>query len=182
MFGGETAGEPVFANVQTGSRGRSPHRLFADKMQHDVAGVTLRAVFPQINPLPRSQRELSGADGKVQIHRRQCRADVRGHVVVAFRRVDKQRVAVRHEPLEKRLQIAAHIRVGIFLDEQRSRRVLQMNREQTVVEFILREPFFHLARELVKPASARGNRQLLEKLAQHFEIILQGYAPDFPAD
>jgi hypothetical protein len=84
----------------------------------------MRAMFPQINSLPRSEREPSGAQRNTQIHRRQRGADVRGHVVIAFRRVDEQRIAVRHEPFEKCLKIAPHVRVGIFLDEQRSGRVL----------------------------------------------------------
>ena len=46
----------------------------------------------------------------LKIHRRQRGADVRGHIVVAFRRVDEKRIAVRHEPFEKRVQIAPHVR------------------------------------------------------------------------
>ena len=38
-------------------------RLFADEMQRDAARVVVDTVFPQINPLPRSERELSSANG-----------------------------------------------------------------------------------------------------------------------
>ncbi len=63
--------------------------LFADEMQRDAARMRAHAVFPQINPLPCSERRASGADGQAQIHRCQRGADVRGHVIVALRRMDK---------------------------------------------------------------------------------------------
>ena len=58
-------------------------------------------MFPQIKSLPRSERELSIANWDAQVDRRKRGADVRGHIIVAFRRVDEQRVAIRHEPFEK---------------------------------------------------------------------------------
>lgn len=75
--------------------------LFADEVQRDATRMSARAVLPQINSLPRSERELSGANGNRKVYGRQRGADVRGHIVVAFRRVDEQRVAVRHKPFEE---------------------------------------------------------------------------------
>ena len=103
--------------------------------------------------------------GMTQIHRRQRRAHVRRHVVVAFRGVDEERVAVGHEPLEKRLQIAPHIRIGVFLDEQRSRSMPQMQCQQAVLELVFVHPFFDLAREFIKPAPARRNGQFVKSSA-----------------
>ena len=114
------------------------------------------AVFPQINPLPRSQREPPVANRNGKIHRRQRRADVRGHVVIAFGGMAEQRVAVRREPREKSVQIAAHVGIGVFLDQQRGGRVAQMQREQAVAKFVFRHPLFHFAGEFAQPAPARG--------------------------
>lgn len=52
-----------------------------------------------------------------KIHRRERRADVRGHIVIAFRRVDKKRITIANEPAEKGVEIAAHIGIGVFLDQ-----------------------------------------------------------------
>jgi hypothetical protein len=78
--------------------------LFADEMQRDAAGVTAQAMLPQINSLPRSKREPAIVNRNTQVHRCERGADVRGHVIAAFRRVDEKRVAVRHKPFEKRFQ------------------------------------------------------------------------------
>ena len=92
---------------------------------------------------------------------------MRGHIVVTLRHVDEQWIAVRHEPFEERLQIAAHVRVGVFLNQQRGRRVPQEQCQQAVLEFILFHPLLHFARELAKSAPARGDRQLVKGLTQH---------------
>ena len=77
-----------------------------------------RAVFPEINPLPRSEREPAALYRNGKVHRRQRRADMRRHVIIALGGVDEQRISIPHQPRKKSVQIAAHIRVGIFLDQQ----------------------------------------------------------------
>ena len=72
--------------------------LFTDEMQRNTARVWMCAVFPQINPLPCPKHGLPGMHRQAQVHRCQRAADVRGHVVVAFRRVAEQCIAIRHEP------------------------------------------------------------------------------------
>ena len=87
-------------------------------MHHHAACVRLISVFPKIDSLPGSQSEGPADDRDAQVHRGQCGADVRRHVIVALGCVSKQRVPIGHEPREKTLQIAAHFRVGIFLNQQ----------------------------------------------------------------
>ena len=138
---------------------RQPHTgLFADEMQGDAARVSANAVFPHINPLPGAEREPPAAHGNAQVHRRQRRANVRGHVVIAFERMHKKRIAVGDKPFKKRLQIAPHVRVGVFLNQQRGRSMLQMNRQQAVLELVLIHPLFNFARELAKPTTAGWDR------------------------
>jgi len=73
-------------------------------MDRHLPPVGMRTVLPEINPLPRAQRHPAAPDRQAQIHRRQRGAHVRGHVVIPLRRVDEQPVAIRREPLEKRLK------------------------------------------------------------------------------
>ena len=124
-------------------------------------------MFPQINALPRAQREASAAQRQAQIHRRQRGADMRGHVIRALAGVGKQRIAVRHETLEKAFEIPAHVRVGVLLDEQRSRGVPQVQRHEAMLEPILGKPGFDLGGEVIKPAPARGECQFVESLVEH---------------
>ena len=79
---------------------------FADEMERHAAGMRMRTMFPQINPLPGAQRELAGADGDGKVHGRECGADVRGHVVVALGGVDEEAIAIRHESREKGVEVA----------------------------------------------------------------------------
>ena len=81
--------------------------------------------------------------------------------------MDKQRVAVGYEALEKAFEIGAHVRVGVLLDEQRSRRVPQVQRDQAVLETTLSDPSRDLIGEVIKPATARGERQFMESLVEH---------------
>jgi hypothetical protein len=136
------------AGCKHGLRSRPPRRSFADEVQRHAAGVRVRAMFPEINSLPRPQRELTGAHGQRKIHGRQRGANVRGHVVLALGGVNEQRIAIRHEPREKGVEVAAHVGIGIFLDEQRSGGVAQMQGEESVAKFIFRKPLFHGAGEL----------------------------------
>ena len=88
--------------------------LFADEMRCNAPFVWRVAVFPQVNPLPGPQDEAALDKRDREIHHGQSASDMRGHVVVAFGGVDKQRITVRNKPREKALQIATHIRVSIL--------------------------------------------------------------------
>ena len=77
---------------------------------------------------------LPGANRNGQRRLRQRRLDVRGHVVGAFGAMNEEGIAVRHEPLEKRDEIALHVGIGVFLDQKRCRGVAAEN---------MREPGFN---------------------------------------
>ena len=134
-------------------------------MQRHSPRVRMRAVLPQINSLPRSEREFAGVDGNGKIHGGQRGADVRGHVVIALGGVAEKRIAIAHEPRKKRVKVAAHIGVGVFLDEQRGGGVPQMQREQAVAEFIFGNPFLHGGSEFNQSAIARRDDKFVKLLA-----------------
>ena len=69
-------------------------------MRHHAAAMRVRAVFPQINSLPRAEREFAVRNRNGHVHGRERGADVRGHVVVAFGGVIEDCIAIGHEPRE----------------------------------------------------------------------------------
>jgi hypothetical protein len=99
-----------------------------------MRGLTM---FPQVNALPRAERQPPAAQRQAEVHGRECGADVRWHVVRAFEGMSEQRIAVGHEALEKAFEIGAHVRVGVLLNEQRGRRVPQVQRDQTILKTTL---------------------------------------------
>lgn len=133
--GGSTGGVDGVNGPVDGGAG-----LFPDEVERDAAGVRVRPVFPEINPLPCPQRQLSAMQRDGEVHRGQRGPDMRGHVVVPLGGVHKQRVAVWHESLKKSVEITTHVGVGIFLDEQRSGGVSQMQGHEAVAEFVLTKP------------------------------------------
>ena len=56
--------------------------------------------------------------------------DVGGHIVGAFEGVCQERQVFRHDLVEDTLKINAHRRVGIFIDRQTGRGVLDEERQQ----------------------------------------------------
>ena len=136
-------------------------------MRGDFARVPHLAVFPEVNALPGSERELAVVERDAEVHAGERGADVRGHVVVAFGGVDEECIAIGNEPREERLEIAPHVRVGVLLNEQRSGSVAQMQREQTVLKIIFGEPRRDFIGELVKTTATGGQREFVECLAQH---------------
>jgi hypothetical protein len=124
-------------------------------------------MFPEVNTLPRAQRETSGLQRNAEVHRRQRCADVRGHIVITFRSVNEKRVAITDEPREKTLEVAPHIRIGIFLDQQRSGRVPQMQRDKAVFEMVLEHPIGNRIREFVQSPPVSGDGDFVKRLPKH---------------
>jgi hypothetical protein len=121
-------------------------------------------VFPQVNALPRSERQLARSERNAQIHRRQCRPHVGRHVIFAFSGVAEQGIAIRSQPRKKTLQIAAHFRIGVLLDQERRGSVLQMQRDQSILQLRFLQEFENLFGEVVKASSPRGDLDLVDDL------------------
>src|SRR5215207_4160157 len=83
-------------------------KLFTNEVYNYPAPMRMRAVLPKINPLPGAESKLSTRNGNRDIHRRQRRPDVRGHIILAFSRVFENRITVRDEPCKKAFEIAPH--------------------------------------------------------------------------
>src|SRR6266568_3929989 len=63
---------------------RKRQHSFANEMQDEPAAVARCSVFPQVNALPGTERELTSRDGDCEIDRREGSADVGRHIVLAF--------------------------------------------------------------------------------------------------
>jgi len=75
-------------------------------------------MLPDVNALPGAKCHAAFADGHGEVDGGEGSADVSGHVVVAFGRVDEHAVAVRDETGEEGFEVAADVGVGIFLNEK----------------------------------------------------------------
>src|SRR5690242_8758126 len=139
--------------------------LLSDEVQRQPPGMRMRAVFPQVNPLPCAERQPAAVNRNGKIHRRQRRADVRRHVVLALGGVNKQRVTIRNQPREKGIQIAPHIRIGVFLDQKRGRSMAQMQRDQAVAELVGGNPPLNVPGKFRQTTSVGGDDEFMKRLA-----------------
>ena len=134
--------------------------------------VRMAAVFPNVDPLPGSQREGATRHRDAQVHGGQCGAHVRGHVVLTFASVSEQRITVRRQACKKLFKVAAHFGIGVFLNQQRRRGVPDLQSQQTVFEPGLTNPRGDFASELVETAAAAGDLKFMYGLA-HRQLLNQ---------
>ena len=85
------------------------------------------------------------------------RADVRGHIVRTFQGMAISLARLRHKPLEEIAQIERHVRIGIFLNSERARGVLNENGQQSVCDRLFGKPIFDRARKNIEAFAARQN-------------------------
>jgi len=76
---------------------------FTKCVNNDASCMRAEAVFPNINPLPRSQRQPALINGNGKIYRGKRRANVRRHIIITFCSMSEQWIPIRYEPLEKSL-------------------------------------------------------------------------------
>src|SRR5262245_20674498 len=93
------------------------------------------AMLPTIYALPGAKREPATSKWDDQIHGGQSGADVRRHIVLTFLDVLKERLAIRHKPRKEAFEVAPHFRVGVLLNEQRSRGVLEVESDRSFLHF-----------------------------------------------
>jgi hypothetical protein len=129
-----------------------------------VGGVT---VLVQINALPGAQGQATGAKGDAEIHSSQGRADVGGHVIVAFGRVTEEGVTIGGEAREEAFEVILNRRIRVFLDEQGGGGVLKVKGGQTGLEMSRREEGLDLIGDFVEGPTLCGNLEFAKVLFQH---------------
>jgi hypothetical protein len=114
--------------------GRNAFRSATQQMQRHFAAMRARAVFPEIDALPRAEREAATGQRNRQLHGGQRRSDMRGHIVRPFIAMPVQRIAIDDQPREESIEIAANIGVGVLLNHQARGRVANEQRQQTFLD------------------------------------------------
>jgi hypothetical protein len=70
-------------------------------------------------------------------------------------------VTIRDQPIEKHFKVAPHIRVRVFLNQQRGRSMQDLQGGKTGVKLFFSDPGLDPVGELVKSATSRRDPQLV---------------------
>lgn len=89
-----------------------------------------------------------------------------GHVVGSFVGVSEQSVAIRYHSGQKRFQVATHLWVGVFAEEQRGARVVTEQVAEPDLNSALQDDRCDLGREVIGAATVRwhGHASLSDHL------------------
>src|SRR5262249_31782351 len=139
---------------------------FADDVDDNRASMRPRSVLPEIDALPGSKAQTSVINGHAQVYRGHGGANVRWHVIVALDRVNEEGIAIWNEPREETLEVPAHVRVGVLLDDKRGGRVLQVKRAEAGADAGGPHAAGHFARDVVEPAPIGFDGEPIEQLLQ----------------
>ena len=117
-----------------------------NEVKRDYAGMRGTAVFPKVDALPGPQGQPAIRDGMERLTAVSAVRTCAGMSSSPSAVCTNSGIAVRHEPGEESLQVPAHVRIGILLDQERGGGVAQMKGQQTVLAAVLRKPRRHLVR------------------------------------
>jgi hypothetical protein len=135
-------------------------------VQHHAPALRMRSMLEQINPLPRSQRHPPPDHWDREVRLRQRRANVRRHVVWTFGGMTVAVVILRRKPFEEIGEIQHHIWIGVLLNYQRRRGVLEEYRHQTSLGSRRGYPLGHLASKRIQALPACPNFEPPSMLTQ----------------
>src|SRR5687768_13479332 len=90
-------------------------------VEHDLPPMRPGAVLEEVKPLPGSQQGRSAADRYSERGLRQRGLDVRRHVVWPLGGMHDPVHALRNELAEEGVEVGPHVRIGVLLDQQRTR-------------------------------------------------------------
>jgi len=91
-------------------------------------------MLPQVYALPGAEPQDAMNDGNGQAGRCQYRSDMGRHVVRTFVGMAIYGVSVGDQALKKSTQIDLDVRIGIFLNDERSRCVVDENMSEPSIE------------------------------------------------
>ena len=92
---------------------------------------------------------------------------MRGHIVGAFQGVAITRVVLRRDALKKIRQIQTNVRIGILLNDQGSRSVLNKNGEKPGSRALRGHPRRNFPRERIQTLAACADFELMRAMC-HF--------------
>jgi len=121
------------------SRGLQPTRLplqqlFTNDCDPNLASMWCATMFEEKNSLPRSELHFPSDDRDSFARSRQNHANVRRHVIAAFRAVREVIGIFRHNLIEELLQVPSRSRIGIFHEDYAATGVPNKNRDRPVAQ------------------------------------------------
>jgi hypothetical protein len=143
-------------------------------MQGHLASVWPESVFPQVDALPRTEREAPVREWNRKLHSGQRRADVGRHVIGALVAMLEERVAIGYKAGEETLEISAHVGIDILLHDEARGRVAKKKRQQTAFHAGLGCPIGDWTSDLDQAATGGVEAQRSVGLAKHRQRINQG--------
>jgi len=114
----------------------------ANQLKDYAPLVRMRTVLEDIQALPGAKRHAfrNQRNGKAGLS--QSGPYVRSHIVGTFDCVAIVLLVFRDEPLEEIAQIQRHIGIGVFLNDQRARSVLNEDCQNAVAYVLFGHPLF----------------------------------------
>lgn len=121
-------------------------------------------MFAQVNALPGAQRQSPRRNRQQQLAAQQTGLEVRGQVIRPFIVMFMSGHALGHQPVEKTFEVTTYCRIGILVDGQRGRGMLQPQVQQTDSTIPqLRQACQYLVSDQMEPArpGPQGNSGLM---------------------
>ena len=113
-------------------------------------------VLPEKYSLPRPERQTPVSDRDRERRRRERGLDVGRHVIGTLLRMREMRVALRHQPAQPILEVPARRGVGVFLDRQAGRGMLNHHRAQSLSDPYAGDDVLDPICELEQPLTRRA--------------------------
>src|SRR6266545_972736 len=111
--------------------------------------------------LPGSKLHLAVDNRDCLAGARQYHADVRRHVIAAFRTVSKVISIFRHQTIEKFLQVMSRRRIGILHENDAATRVLNKQRDCPIAQTALVDLRLDIVGDFVGPFASSANVELI---------------------
>jgi hypothetical protein len=93
------------------------------------------------------------------------------HIVISFGCVPKKRISIRDQSGEESLQVAADFQIGVFLDQQGSGCMAQMDCHQTTLEPRFSDKCGHSIGEFIESAALSCDQQFFKSLTKHNDRV-----------
>jgi hypothetical protein len=141
-------------------------------MQYYTAPVRALPMLKQVHALPGAERELSITDRNGDLSLGKSRANVRGHIVWTFGGMAIEARVLGDYPAEKFGQVSHNVGVGIFLNDERCRRMLAENGHEAGLGRMALKPRADLACKFVQAFAAGRNVNLVGELLHSTVTLL----------
>jgi len=119
------------------------------------------AVFEEKNSLPGPELHFSIHNRDRLARSRQNHADMRGHVIAAFRTVRKILGIFRHEAVEEFLEVAPRGWIGIFHNNRTATGVLNKDRDHPAAQTAFVDPSLDIISHFIRSLAIGADFKLL---------------------